>query len=608
MHDATAATPPSRIEAIALKRPVVRGFVLAAALCYGALAVLHALLLDGLLRWVMLPMALGAAGLALVIWRWGLTDDAPPARLEALTLAMNVAIVCEIVVHALVGQTILQMTYFPIMVLLFAMVGPSKRVFLASLGLTLAAAALCAGLIDDPARSHFLIAAALAALGTPFVFAVHQGALRRQILARRRESQLRRRYQRISARASVLAKQAGAAAEAKSRFIATMSHEIRTPLNGVLGVSRALANLPLDVRQRSMVDLINSSGVTLQRLLEDVLDAAKAEAGRLDLQTAAFDVAAEIEAAVALYRAQALEKGLSLSFAPTEQAQVQCVGDAVRIRQVVSNLVANAVKFTDQGEINVRLDAHETGEGDVWLDIEVEDTGEGIDAIDAEGLFQAFAYGARTSNKEGAGLGLAICKSLVEAMGGSISYRSLPGCGSVFVVRIPAPLVLSARKVQFQGPGQGVSPLRPGEAVRVLVVDDQEVNRLVLEHVLAPLQASLTMANDGLEALALIERVRFDVVLMDERMPRMDGLSAVREIRRREAERSSAPTVIIMLSANASAAQAAAALEAGANAHAAKPVDPEILIPQIVRQLQRQRDRHRNVAEGVVVDMAAWRR
>ncbi|TAJ68892.1 MAG: response regulator [Phenylobacterium sp.] len=384
---------------------------------------------------------------------------------------------------------------------------------------------------------------------------------------------------------------ADAANQAKSDFLANMSHEIRTPLNGVIGVVDALQRTGLTPAQREMVSLIQRSGVTLERLVSDILDVSKIEAGRLEIEHRVFDLRDELGSLADLHQLRAQEKNLSFKASYGEGARGEFHGDSTRIRQVLGNLLSNAVKFTAEGEVRLEIEVEdpETPGLPCRLIVEVADTGVGFDATAGEGIFQRFSQADTTITRRfgGTGLGLSICKSLVEMMGGEITAESALSGGSLF--RVAIPLVREGSLAAYDaGPTcAGPEPLfgggQPGgdrdSPVRILLAEDHPTNQKVVELILAPYGAEITIVENGAQAVEAMRSGAFDLVLMDMQMPVMDGLAATRAIRRdEERPHGRARTPIVMLSANAMSQHRTDAFAAGADLHIAKPVTAAALI------------------------------
>jgi PAS domain S-box-containing protein len=373
---------------------------------------------------------------------------------------------------------------------------------------------------------------------------------------------------------------AEAANRAKSDFLANMSHEIRTPLNGVIGIVDALARTALDAGQTEMVELIRSSGVTLERLVSDILDVSKIEAGQLDLETRPFDLDEALEP-MAVMRARAEDKGLAFHVLRAPEARGVFRGDSTRIRQVLGNLLSNAVKFTAAGSITVRIGIDAAAR----LEISVEDTGVGFDADHAARLFERFNQADSTITRRfgGTGLGLSICRSLVEMMDGDILARSAPGKGSLFRFALPLPRAesLSAYDARESGAAPVARPLAE-RALRVLLAEDHPTNQRVVQLILSSQGAEVVIADDGAQAVAAFEADDFDVILMDMQMPVMDGLTAIRAIRDLEAASPGRGRIpIVMLSANAMMEHRDEAMAAGADNHVAKPITAASLLAGI---------------------------
>ena len=371
---------------------------------------------------------------------------------------------------------------------------------------------------------------------------------------------------------------AEAANRAKSEFLANMSHEIRTPLNGVIGLAQALVRTDLTPAQREMLDLIQSSGQTLQTLLSDILDLARVESGRMEIASEAFDLRRAVLDAAQLYAAAASEKGLQFFVDIDPDAAIWVRGDVVRLKQVLTNLVSNAVKFTAQGFVSLTVSRSIQTDGAPILRFTVEDTGVGFDAAARARLFTRFeqADGTITRRFGGSGLGLAICRQLAEMMDGDLDCESEPDGGSAFILTMPL------TEVEAPAAVPEIAQLEPAGAdarrIRVLLADDHPTNRRVVELILALAPVDLTSVDDGAQALAACRASAYDLVLMDMQMPVMDGLTATREIRLHEIAMGFDRTPIVMLTANALPDHVAAGQAAGADRHLAKPFNAAELL------------------------------
>jgi len=370
---------------------------------------------------------------------------------------------------------------------------------------------------------------------------------------------------------------AQAAAEAKSQFLANMSHEIRTPMNGVLGVLHLLKREPLSDDGRRLLDEALGCGSMLSELLNDIIDFSKIDAGLLELAPEAIDPMAIMAGVVDLLRPQAEAKDLYLRTSPAPDLGWAKL-DPVRLRQILFNLIGNAVKFTLSGGVEVRLTMH--GEEDAQrLRIEVHDTGVGIPPEAQASLFERFRQGDGSTTRRfgGSGLGLAITQRLAEMMGGEVGFESRAGEGSTFWVEVAAPAAEAAGARAEAG-----AHLLDG--LRVLVVEDNGTNRLIATKMLEHLGAAVETAEDGLQGVEALAHANFDLVFMDVQMPIMDGLEATRRIRAMPEPMRNTP--IIAMTANAMAHQQASYIAAGMNGAVAKPMSPGALVAEIAVVLE----------------------
>jgi len=458
-------------------------------------------------------------------------------------------------------------------------------------------------------RSHMLVEETDAARS--FSAGIHQvtGNMQEQLTERRQQLETARANTRLQLAVTIIAvlfllcvaaalawqwrqtrylrdarRRAEEANRAKSEFLANMSHEIRTPLNGVVSMADSLARRDLDAQEHEMVELIRSSGATLERLLSDILDSAKIESGQVTLEPVAFDLEQVVGDVAALWRVKAEDKGVALNvdFDPALSGFVE--GDAVRLRQVLNNLVSNALKFTAEGAVSISVRAVEDGRAV----FRVSDTGVGFDAEQKGRIFTRFqqADGSITRRYGGTGLGLAISTALVDLMGGALDCESTPGEGAAFWFEIALPAVAPVVAEPVAGNDLVDVAATP---LRILLADDHPANRKVVEIMLAATAMEMVAVEDGQQALDAFKAGGFDLVLMDMQMPVMDGLTATRSIREFEADHGLSRTPVIMLTANAMAEHVEAGRNAGADGHLTKPVTLASLFEAISAALDPDR-------------------
>jgi signal transduction histidine kinase len=372
---------------------------------------------------------------------------------------------------------------------------------------------------------------------------------------------------------------AEASARAKTEFLANMSHELRTPLTAIIGFAGLLRGSPgLQGEDARRAGLIQDASTTLLTVLNDVLDVSKMEAGALALEARPFDLTALVRDTVAFAEVQAQDKALWLRLeAPA--GPIPVVGDANRLRQILMNLLTNAVKFTRAGGVTVSLDADAVASGTRAVKVAVKDTGIGVAEDKQALLFDRFAQADGSISREfgGTGLGLAICRHLVETMGGRIGLDSKLGQGSTFWFE----LALPGYDGDLAAPLQAPRPAAVSGSMQLLIAEDHPVNQELLTALLAPYDMQIDMVDDGAQALQRAQAKRYDLILMDVQMPVMDGVIAARHIRSLPGEAASTP--IVAMTANVFPEQVAEYRAAGMDGHLGKPIDPRALFDMVER-------------------------
>jgi signal transduction histidine kinase/FixJ family two-component response regulator len=436
--------------------------------------------------------------------------------------------------------------------------------------------------------------------------------LERAVLDRTKDLELQKDVvQRQKGAIEELLRQSEEISRLKSEFLANMSHEIRTPMNGVIGMTQLMLGTSLDREQTEYITTVRDSAEALLVVINDILDFSKIEAGKMELVYDSFLVRECVTDALQVFVWKAREKGIGLTQDIAPEVPEMVMGDSDRLRQVLLNLVANAMKFTEQGKISLTVTALERANPETWcLQFSVRDTGSGIPLDRQEAIFEAFeqADGSSTRRTGGTGLGLAICSKLVRLMHGRIGVVSAPGQGSTFSFSIQLGVdngkhLESARK-DLSGRSHEIAVPQAAEPLRILLAEDNVVNQLVARRLIEKMGHSLVVVEDGRQAVKAALEGKFDLVFMDVQMPEMDGFEAVATIRKAESERlcpagQERPHLqVIAMTAHAMSGDRDQCLRAGMDDYISKPISVRAVAEAIERVCEMKMETSRNLQRG----------
>lgn len=359
------------------------------------------------------------------------------------------------------------------------------------------------------------------------------------------------------------------ALEAKTQFLANMSHEIRTPMNGVVGMINLIDESDLSKQNKSYLETLKTSSEQLMDVINNILDYSKIEAGKMGLEIIDFNLHQNLHETLNIFQASAKNKNISLELQINEEVPSYIASDPVRLKQIISNLISNAIKFTDKGKVKILVNMI-----DDKLNIEVHDTGIGMDPYAVNNLFQSFTQADSSITRKfgGTGLGLSISQALIQLLNGTITVKSELGKGSIFLINFPITLANTPQASDSDKQIENLFDQTP--KMNILLVEDNLVNQKLSFNILKKLGHQVEIANDGLEAIIAVKEVKYDLVLMDIQMPNMDGITATRKIRE---EIHSDKLTIIALTANAFEQDKKACLDAGMNDFLSKPIKTSLL-------------------------------
>jgi signal transduction histidine kinase/ActR/RegA family two-component response regulator len=583
-----------REELAAAYASVARGYLLAFACYYFIITFSHPFFEHGAALWMLMGLAAVSSAAGFLFLRQLRRRTPSFTVLEVMVLIANLLFLGNAFTYlTLHPEEHHKLVHFVLITIAFGVAGPSRRVLYPCMIAAMGSLVYLAAKAGPEILDQYLFIGLAGGFVAISMWVLMRGVIERELRARLAAEALTRRVERelevnkeLSLHAQDLARREQAANRAKTEFLATITHELRTPLNGVLGMAQAMANGPLADGQRRQLETLRGSGLALLGIINNVLDISKIEAGSLDLHPSDFDLSRFVDELRGLYQSLAADRGLTFSLEIEPEAEGWRHGDDGRLRQVVNNLLANALKFTERGGIAATLGGDADG-----LRFTVVDTGVGIPADKAPLLFEKFVQvdASTTRRFGGAGLGLAISKEIVDQMGGEIGFTSVLGEGSRFTFTAPLPRVATPR-------GQGLAPAtapaatpslsaapveaEPSEsgAARVLVVDDNPTNRLVIKTLLEQFGIGSEAVETGVGAVAAWEASTWDVILMDIHMPEMDGLAATAAIRAREAVTGRTRTPIIAVTASVLSHETEGYLAAGMDCCVAKPIEVQRLL------------------------------
>lgn len=565
----------------------LRTIALVMAVYYLFVTIAHFLVLDETIRTPLVVLAAISAVLSLGLHLMVRQNKLPAAWSHVAFLPPALAGTALVIAHVELSGDILQLTNGVLIMIAFGFTTLSPWFFGLLIGLSSFFYVSCLFSLGGPSMLHMgFLGLATLLLSTLCFVQRYRTIVRieRLLISNRNKSnalaEKAREARALMLEATAAAEQAEKANKAKGVFLANASHELRTPLTGVLGMMRLLEKSPLDAGQQELLGAAKFSAQTLLTLINDILDLARMEEGKLELKPQPMQARDLVSQVADLLRPTAAEKGLQLSFKSAASEVPTTLGDSIRIGQILFNLVGNAVKFTEKGRVDLSLSWQEQGDESVLLCFEVRDTGVGMDSAQIEKLFERFEQADSSSIKSqgGAGLGLSICQDLARLMGGTIRAESSPGKGSVFTFEVCLP---RAREQSAQQHAEAFDnndiEKRP---LRVLLAEDNKVNQMLISKLLAPYPWELTMVSDGAAAVKTVQAQPFDLVLMDVRMPVMDGVEATSRIKKLQGE---ACPFIIALTANTMADDLETYRSAGMNDVVGKPIQMPALLAAIGR-------------------------